>query len=210
MSRPWYLRESSPGDGSADTGKARAPSGPGRTSHRLAPVPTSAEVLQRYRGTAVEDLLAYHNLGHPFRSHAQAEMLIAMCMDHRKMLRIPENFAFILRTGGGNLRRIEFKLSYAIAIGGVRAVCLIAHNHCGMVELSRRRDDFVRGLVENGGWDRRDAEVHFDASAPEFEIGDPVSFVAQEAQRLSRRYPKVLFAPLHYDVGDGTLTQVVE
>ena len=63
-----------------------------------------------------------------------------------------------------------------------------------MVELTRRRDDYVRGLVENGGWDRLEAEVHFDASAPEFEIGDPVSFVAQEAQRLRRRYPKVLMA----------------
>jgi len=52
--------------------------------------------------------------------------------------------------------------------------------------------------------------VHFDASAPEFEIGDPVGFVAQEAQRLSRRYPRVLMAPLHYDVEDGTLSQVVE
>lgn len=106
---------------------------------------TRAEALPHYRGTAVEDLLAYDNLGHPFRSHAQAEMLIAMCMDHRKMLRIPENFAFIMRTGGGNLRRIEFKLSYAIAIGGVRAVCSIAHNHCGMVELSRRRAPRLAG-----------------------------------------------------------------
>ena len=196
MSRPWHPRQSSPGVGG--------------TGHQLAPVRTGGDVLPHYRGTAVEDLLAYHNLSCPFRSHAQAEMLIAMCMDHRKMLRIPENFAFILRTGGGNLRRIEFKLSYAIAIGGVRVVCLIAHNHCGMVELNRRREDFIRGLVENGGWDRREAEAHFDASAPEFEIGDPVSFVAQEAQRLGRRYPKVLIAPLHYEIEAGTLSQVVE
>ena len=64
--------------------------------------------------------------------------------------------------------------------------------------------------IPNGGWDPREAEAHFDASAPEFEIGDPVSFVAQAAQRLGRRYPKVLIVPLHYDVGDGTLSQVVE
>ncbi len=177
---------------------------------RLAPVRTRADILPHYCGTAVEELFAYHNLGQPMRSHTRAEMMIAMCMDHRKMLRIPDNFAFILRTGGGNLRPVQFKLSYVIAVGGVRAAALIAHNHCAMVGLKQRRDDFVDGLVEHAGWDREEAAAHFDASVPEFEIGDPLRFVMQESERLSLRYPKILIAPLHYDVEDGTLSQVVD
>ena len=34
-----------------------------------------------------------------------------MCMDNRKQLRLPDNFAYILRTGGGNIRYSEFKIS---------------------------------------------------------------------------------------------------
>ena len=40
-----------------------------------------------------------------------------MCMDNRKHLHIPDNFAFIIRSGGANLRYSEFKVSYAIAVG---------------------------------------------------------------------------------------------
>jgi carbonic anhydrase len=129
-------------------------------------------------------------------------------MDHRKMLRLPDNFAYILRSGGANLRRIEFKVSYAISVGGVSAVCLIGHDDCGMVGLGKRREAFVSGLVNNAGWERSEAEKNFDTWAPSFEIDDPISFVQAEAQRLSALYPKQLVAPLFYVVGEGLLYQV--
>lgn len=59
-------------------------------------------------------------------------------MDHRVRLRIPENFAYILPTGGGNLRHSEFKVSFAIAVGGVRAIALIGHSYCGMAGVAAR------------------------------------------------------------------------
>jgi carbonic anhydrase len=126
------------------------------------------------------------------------------------MLRIPDNFAYVLRAGGANFQRIEFKVSYAVAVGGIRTMCLIVHDQCGMVDLRARRDVFVNGLVENGGWKRREAERHFDQFSPVFEIRDPAEFVLGEARRLRERYPRVLVAPLFYQVGEGLLYQIAE
>lgn len=71
-----------------------------------------------YRNTPIGDFIANHNLDAPYRNYSRAEIPIGMCMDNRKVLRIPDNFAYILRTGGANLKRVEFKVSYAIAVGG--------------------------------------------------------------------------------------------
>src|SRR5690349_20749969 len=59
-------------------------------------------------------LLEYHNLDRPFDVYPSAQLLVGMCMDHRKHLHMPDNFAYIIRTGGANLRYSEFKVSYAI------------------------------------------------------------------------------------------------
>ena len=177
---------------------------------RLLPVVQAEDIWHAYRNTPVADLLSYHNLGWPLRTYQRAELLIGMCMDHRKMLRLPDNFAYILRTGGANLRRVEFKVSFAIALGGVRALCLIGHTQCGMVRLTQRREAFIRGLVVNAGWTAEKAVQHFDEHAAEFEIGDEVQFVCAEAQRLGRRYPKILVAPLIYRVEDNRLYQLQE
>src|SRR5215207_6252303 len=128
-----------------------------------------------------------------------------MCMDHRKHLTIPDNFAYIIRSGGANLRYSEFKVSYAIAVGGVRSIALIGHNQCGMVDLEARRDAFIQGLVDNAGWERAAAAAHFSQFAPQFEIGNEISFILSETQRLRLRYPRVQVAPLLYTVEDNRL-----
>jgi len=171
-------------------------------------VASEADILEAWRETAIGDLLRYHCLGGALRPYERAEILIAMCMDHRKSLRIPENFAYVLRTGAGNLRRVEFKVSFAVAVGGVEAIALIAHSDCRMVGLASRRDAFVAGLVEHGGWPRDEAERHFDLHAPSFGIEGAASFVRQEAARLRVRFPKVAVAPLYYTVEDGRLHQL--
>ncbi|MEK7408044.1 MAG: carbonic anhydrase [Acidobacteriota bacterium] len=177
---------------------------------KLLPVNRLGDVLPAYRNTPVADLLAYHNLRRPHRSHDRAELLIGMCMDNRVALRIPDNFAYILRAGGANLQRIEFKVSYAVAVGGVRTLCLIGHDECGMVALRGRRDVFVSGLVENGGWERREAGEHFDQFSAVFEIRDPAEFVLCEGRRLRERYPRVTVAPLLYHIREGLLYQIAE
>lgn len=175
----------------------------------LVRVDDPADIPARYRDTPVGRLLAYHDLGAPFDAYDRAELLVGMCMDHRKNLRIPENFAYVLRSGGANLRYSEFKVSYAIAVGGVRAIALIGHSDCGMVDVMARREPFVDGLVE-AGWEPEEAREHFDRFAPMFEIGDAIDFTLSEAERLRLRYPKVLVAPLHYRVEDNRLYLVRE
>ena len=82
----------------------------------LKPVTKLSDIPKRLRGTPVEQLLQYHNLGKPPGRFVKAQLLVCMCMDNRKQLSLPGNFAYILRTGGGNMRFSEFKISYAIAI----------------------------------------------------------------------------------------------
>lgn len=173
---------------------------------RAIPITSFEDIPAAYRETPVSRLVAWHNgfSDEPETAVTRAELLIGMCMDNRKRLRIPENFAFILRSGGGNMRPSEFKVSFAVAVGGVRAIAIIVHNHCGMVGISSRREQFVNGLVD-AGWEREVAEQHFDSYAPLFEIGNEIDFVLAEAKRLRARYPKVLVAPLFYNVEDNRL-----
>ena len=178
--------------------------------NRLVKVEREQDIFPQLRDTPIARLLRYHNLGEAHEQHASAELLIGMCMDNRKSLRIPDNFAFVIRAGGGNLRYSEFKVSFAIAVGGVRAIALIGHTSCGMVNLSSRREQFIDGLVRNAGWDRAAAEEHFAQFAPTFEIGNEVDFVLSESKRLRERYPKVLVAPMIYKVEDNLLYLVRE
>jgi carbonic anhydrase len=178
--------------------------------NRLIAVMNSNDISPQYQDTPIGLLLQYHNLKRQFETYNQAELLIGMCMDNRKKLNIPDNFAFILRAGGANLRYSEFKVSYAIAVGGVRCIALMGHNNCGMVNLMSRRDIFIKGLVENAGWDKESAENHFMQFAPIFEIGNEVDFVLSEAKRLRLRYPKILVAPLIYKVEDNLLYLIRE
>lgn len=167
-----------------------------------------ADILEEYRSTPIGTLFEYHNLGREFKYYENAELLIGMCMDNRKQLRIPSKFAFIIRSAGGNLRYSEFKVSFAIAIGGVQAIALIAHTQCGMVGLRDRREAFINGLNINGGWDKESAAEHFEYFAPMFEIKDEKEFVLAEAARLSEKYPKIQVAPLLYKVEDNRLYQL--
>lgn len=177
---------------------------------RLVPVTTKDDIFPELRDTPIGLLLEYHNLNREYETYTQAQLLVGMCMDNRKHLHIPDNFSYIIRAGGANLRYSEFKVSYAIAVGGVRHIALIGHNQCGMVNLMARKDSFIEGLVETAGWERDFAEEHFTQFAPMFEIGNEIDFVLSETQRLRQRYPKIQVAPFLYKVEDNLLYQVNE
>jgi len=180
---------------------------------RLIPISSEADIPEVYRDTPIAMLLEYHNLRRPLDTYDQntgAKLLIGMCMDYRKSMHIPDNFAYIIRSGGANLRFSEFKVSYAIGVGGVNSIALMGHTNCGMVNLVSRREGFIQGLIDNAGWNRKQAEDHFMNFAPMFEIGNEIDFVLSEAQRLRLRYPKILIAPLLYRVEDNLLYLVKE
>ncbi len=175
------------------------------SNDRLIPVSKPEDIFPVYKNTPAGLLLEYHNLGRPYENYSKAELLIGMCIDNRKHLRIPDNFAFIIRAGGANLRYSEFKVSFAVAVGGVSAIALIGHTQCGMVNLASRQEQFINGLVEKAGWNIKEAEDHFNLNAPAFEIGNEIEFVLGEAVRLRKRYPKILVAPMIYRVEDNLL-----
>ena len=177
---------------------------------QLISIENTEAIPAMYRDSAVELLLQYHNLGKDFDKYERAQMLIGMCMDNRKHLRIPENFSYIIRTAGANMRYSEFRVSYAIAVGGVKAMALIGHNNCGMVNLMSRRELFIEGLMQNAGWTRDEAEEHFYHYEPVHEIGDEVSFIISEVKRLRLRYPKVIVAPMFYNVEDNKIYLIAE
>jgi carbonic anhydrase len=177
---------------------------------RLLAIEKKSDILDQYQDTPISRLIEYHNLNYPFQKYENAELLIGMCMDNRKMLNIPENFAFIIRTGGANLRYSEFKVSFTIAVGGVKHIALIGHTNCGMVNLISKKSKFTAGLIENAGWTTEQAEEHFYHFAPMFEIGNEIDFILSEVKRLRQRYPKIIIAPMMYKVEDNKLYFVME
>jgi len=177
---------------------------------KLITINSKDDILPAYRQTPVGLLLEYHNLNRPPETYEKAQLLVGMCMDNRKHLHMPDNFAFIIRSGGANLSYSEFKVSYAIAVGQVSHIVLIGHNNCGMVNLISRKAEFINGLVTIAGWEKERAEEHFMHFAPMFEIGKEIDFILSETKRLRLRYPKVIIAPLFYLVEDNKLYLIEE
>jgi carbonic anhydrase len=176
----------------------------------LITINSASDIPELYRDTPISLLIEYHNLGRSYDTYDSAQLLIGMCMDNRKHLHIPDNFAYVLRSGGANLRYSEFKVSYAIAVGKIRHIALIGHNNCGMVNIESRRDEFVNGLVEHAGWEKKMAENHFSHYEPLYEIEDEKDFILGEAIRLRQRYPRIIIAPLFYIVETGKLFFIEE
>jgi len=177
---------------------------------RLIKLDKREDILPKYRDTPIGLLIEYHNFNREYKEYTSAQLLVGMCMDNRKHLHIPENFTYIIRSGGANLRNSEFRVSYAIAVGGIRHIALIAHNNCGMVNLKARKELFIEGLIERAGWDREMAEDHFNQNEPSHEIGHEIDFIISESCRLRQRYPKIVVAPMYYSVDDNRLFLVNE
>lgn len=178
--------------------------------YSIVPVNHYSDILPKFRDTPISLLFEYHNFNVPFKIYHSAQLLVSMCMDNRKYLHIPDNFAYILRTGGGNLRNSEFKVSYAIAVGNISYIALIGHTQCGMVHLAQRKQLFISGLVKNAGWTYIQAEQHFETFANTFEIENEIDFTVQESKRIQELYPKITVVPLLFKIEDSKLYQIVD
>ncbi len=176
---------------------------------KLIPVKTKEDIFAKYQDTPIGKLFEYHNLKRLHEKQTSAQLIIGMCMDNRKRISIPENFAYVIRTGGGNLRFNEFQVSYSIALGKVKSIALVGHDRCGMVNLISKKEKFIKGLLDIG-WEPSVAEDHFMHFAPMFEIGNEIDFVLSEAKRLRLRYPKIEVAPLFYKLEDNLLYLIRE
>jgi len=176
---------------------------------RIKPIHKESEIPKKYMGTPVETLIRYHNFAEEGAPYQSAEILVGMCMDNRKALHVPDNFACVIRTAGGNMKHSDFILSYAVAVGKVKAIAIIGHDDCGMCGLHNRKENYIKGLVK-AGWEKETAEQHFDSFSPIYEIGDELDFVLSEVKRIRTRYPNLTVAPLFYNMEEGDLSYIEE
>jgi carbonic anhydrase len=176
----------------------------------LVDVKTPEDIFDKYRDTPISRLFEYHNLGKPAEICSKAQMLIITCMDYRIRFRIPDRFAYVLRTGGGNSQPNEFHISYAVAVGGIEYIALIGHNHCGMVNLAARQELFIHGLTKKAGWSHSAAAELFERDAPRCEIEDEIKYLFNDLSRLRAKFPKITIEPLMYLVEDNQLYQIKE
>lgn len=178
--------------------------------NRLISVTSKQDIPKAYQNTPIGLLTEYQNLNRKFETYSNAQLLVGMCMDNRNHLLVPNNFTYIIRSGGANLRQSEFKVSFAVSVGGVKHIALIAHNSCGMVNLISKKSQFIEKLSVNAGWTVEQAEEHFNNYAPMFEISNEIDFTLRETVRLRLRYPKITIAPLYYKVEGNHLYFIKE
>ncbi len=178
-------------------------------TERLLKVHQADDIFPAWCGTPVEDFLQYHNLRANQREYERAELLICACMDFRVSFTIPDKFAFIIRTPGANLIDNQFGLAAALTLADVRAVALVAHTDCAMTKVRESEERIVSGLIESG-WDKNTAQKFYAEQADAHALTDPTDFAREQCRALRKKYNNVLFAPLLYDVTDGTLWQVKE
>lgn len=178
---------------------------------RQIPVASIGDLLPEYRGTPIEQVLRYQNPQEPMPATVEhPELLVVTCMDFRIRLRVPDHYAYMLRTAGASLRSHEFDVAFAIAVGGVSAIAIVGHTDCGMSRVTQVRDTFVNNLVRHGGWSQHDAVHYYHQHAGAHYIGDPAQSAWRDAARLRQRFPSMIIAPLLYRVEDHTLVQLAD
>lgn len=158
----------------------------------------------RFTGTPIEDLLLFHNESKRMpSSFTKPELILSLCMDQRIALHLPKGFAFSLCTPGSRLQGLEFAVSYAIAMAGVRALAIIGHTDCAMTKVQDLKERFVKQLDDwHDQWDAQDALKHFEQWAPVFYIRDMKEHIRSQVEWISKIFPDLLVAPLIYHVED--------
>jgi carbonic anhydrase len=63
----------------------------------IIPATRRARICSACIRTPVGDLVEYHNLRMPARTYERAAVVVGMCMDNSRVLRLPESFAYVLR-----------------------------------------------------------------------------------------------------------------
>ncbi|MGC9342762.1 MAG: carbonic anhydrase [Bacteroidales bacterium] len=176
----------------------------------LIEITTREDILPEYRNTPAGLFLEYHNLGRKFKNHTKPELLIGMCIDSRQILHVPHNFSYVVRTGGGNMRDMEFNISYAIAVEGIKHIVVLGHTNCAMINLIDKKNDFIKGMVDTAGWAKYLAEEHFQESQPIYEIKNEIDFVLKESRRLRLKYPGATVVPMMYRVKNNHIYLIKE
>ncbi len=170
----------------------------------LFPVNAEEDIPTCLKSTPIEKLVKGQNLGIIEETSAAPECVIGMCIDFRKSLSIPRDWAFIIRREGANMQDMEFGIALALS-KGVRHMALIAHNHCAMANTAEHRDNFVEVLSKQYQWTKDEAGQYFDKHARTRDIGNEIDFVMDESRRIEELFPTLMVVPFLFRVEDDRL-----
>jgi carbonic anhydrase len=170
---------------------------------RLTAIAQPGDIPARWRNTPLAELIMAINFNHVIDVNDKPQLFVVTCIDFRLQPAIPPYYSFVLRTPASRLTGSEFALAYAVS-KGVRHAALIGHNDCGMAKVLMHSGPVTNALVDQG-WPRDRAEQYVAQQGPRYAIENEVDFLQSEFAHISRLFPKVEFAPLIADVGDGCL-----
>lgn len=178
--------------------------------NRLYPVESAAQIPDYLRSTPIGTLLRCHNLGEVSELVSDdPHLLVGMCIDYRKYLYMPKEYAYVIRREGANMRGAEFAMSMAM-MKGIKYMALIAHNQCAMSNTKDFRDAFITNLMERHGWSKVQASQFFDDNVRSKEINNEIDFVLGEAARLARIFRGLTVVPMVYRIENDRLYLIVD
>lgn len=166
------------------------------------------KIPSEYLNTPLQHLIEYHNFGYKFQEYEKPQLLIGTCMDYRINLRIPDRFAFVIRNGGASLKHNDFQIAFALSVGGCRAIAVIGHTDCGMVNLPSKHDLFVDGMTNRLNYKQCEADEFFNTKSVDNEIYDEIDFTKKQAKQLSEKYPNIPVIAMFYEVKDNLLYHI--
>lgn len=175
----------------------------------VTPVTRETDILASLHSSPVGALLSAHNLGHQLPVAESPQLLIVSCMDHRLLLETPDRFAFQVRTAGATPEPVLANIAFAVAVAGIRAICVVGHTDCAMCRAASEGPAMMQHLIDQEGWSKDEAAKLNASLQDDFSIDDPVAATWQHARRLGRLFPTCQVAPLLFDVEDGSLGQIV-
>lgn len=148
---------------------------------------------------AINVLLDSHNKQADIAPFEVPQLAIVTCMDYRINLRLPGNFAFVLRTGGANTLPIEPYLAFSVARTGIHGVAIIGHTDCAM----QHPNPYVVEELPASEEVKRDYRSQIASLA----ILDAPDYTRREARRLALRLGLPVI-PLLYHVEDHKITRL--
>jgi len=112
-------------------------------------------------------------------------------------------FAYVLRRASGRLIGAEFSLAYILS-AGVKHICLVGHNDCGMTKVEENKQRMINALIEQGWYPDRAAEF-INTQAGMHQMKDELDGLEWEYKRLRRLFRNVVIAPLFVDLSNTQL-----
>lgn len=173
--------------------------------NKLVSISEESDIPQMFRNTPIETLLKSNNMGKiEVTPNETPELIIGMCIDYRKSLYLPRDWAYVIRREGANMLGAEFALALGMSMGA-NYMALIAHDNCAMAKPQNNRERFIKCLTEEHGWTSDLATRFFEDHIRSREIGNEISFILEETNRLQHTFKGMTIVPMLYRLEDSKL-----